>query len=119
MDQFVEVVTNVNGAVNGFVWGLPMLVLLVGTGILMTLLTKVFQVSHFGHWMKETIGGIFTNRHITAHTGKEDKSISQFQSLCTALAATIGTGNIVGVATAIALAARGPSSGCGSWPSLA
>ncbi len=107
MDKFVEVVTNVNGAVNGFVWGLPMLVLLVGTGILMTLLTKVFQVSHFGHWMKETIGGIFTNRHITAHTGKEDKSISQFQSLCTALAATIGTGNIVGVATAIALGGPG------------
>ncbi len=107
MDQFVELVTNVNGAVNGFVWGLPMLVLLVGTGILMTLLTKVFQVSHFGHWMKETIGGIFTNRHITAHTGKEDKSISQFQSLCTALAATIGTGNIVGVATAIALGGPG------------
>ncbi len=101
MEKFGEIVANVNGVVNDFVWGLPMLVLLVGTGILMTLLTKVFQVSHFGHWMKETIGGIFTNRHITAHTGKEDKSISQFQSLCTALAATIGTGNIAGVATAI------------------
>ena len=101
MEAFVSLVEKVNDAVNGFVWGLPMLILLVGTGILMTVLTKFFQVSHFGHWMKETIGGIFTNRHITAHTGKEDKSISQFQSLCTALAATIGTGNIAGVAAAI------------------
>ncbi len=107
MEQIGQAVANVNGVVNNFVWGVPMLVLLVGTGILMTLLTKVFQVTHFGHWMKNTIGGIFTNRHITAHTGKEDKSISQFQSLCTALAATIGTGNIVGVATAIALGGPG------------
>lgn len=101
MERLIEIVTDVNGAVNSFVWGIPMLVLLVGTGILMTVLTKGFQVSHFGHWMKHTIGGIFTNRHVTAHTGKEDKAISQFQSLCTALAATIGTGNIAGVAAAI------------------
>lgn len=101
MEKLLELVTTVNDAVNGFVWGLPMLVLLVGTGILMTVLTKGFQVSHFGHWMKQTIGGIFTNKRITAHTGKEDKAISQFQSLCTALAATIGTGNIAGVAAAI------------------
>lgn len=101
MDRVIEVVTNANDAVNGFVWGLPMLVLLVGTGILMTLLTKAFQVSHFGHWMKNTLGSIFSDKKITAHTGKEDRSISQFQSLCTALAATIGTGNIAGVAAAI------------------
>ncbi len=99
--NFVSTVENVNGAVNGFVWGLPMLVLLVGTGILMTCLTKVFQISHFKHWVKSTIGGIFKDKHVTAHTGKDDKQISQFQSLCTALAATIGTGNIAGVAAAI------------------
>ena len=93
--------TKINGAINGFVWGVPMLVLLVGTGILMTVLTKVFQISHFGYWMKHTLGSIFTDRHITKHTGTEDKSISQFQSLCTALAATIGTGNIVGVSSAL------------------
>lgn len=97
----VEMITNVNGAINGFVWGLPMLVLLVGTGILMTALTKFFQLSHIGHWFKNTIGGIFSDKHITKHTDKEDQSISQFQSLCTALAATIGTGNIVGVASAL------------------
>ncbi len=97
----VEVITNVNSAINGFVWGIPMLVLLVGTGILMTGLTKFFQLSHIGHWFKNTIGGIFSDKHITKHTDKEDQSISQFQSLCTALAATIGTGNIVGVASAL------------------
>ena len=102
MEGFLKIVEKVNGAVNGFVWGLPMLILLVGTGIVMTLLTKGFQVSHFAHWMKSTVGGIFTDKHVTAHTKKEDRSISQFQSLCTALAATIGTGNIAGVAAAIA-----------------
>ena len=101
LGNFVSTVESVNGAVNGFVWGLPMLVLLVGTGILMTCLTRVFQITHFKHWVKSTIGGIFRDKHVTAHTGKDDKQISQFQSLCTALAATIGTGNIAGVAAAI------------------
>ncbi len=101
MTQLITGITEVNDAVNGFVWGMPMLVLLIGTGILMTILTRVFQVTHFGYWIKETLGSIFTDKHVTKHTGKNDKSISQFQSLCTACAATIGTGNIVGVATAL------------------
>ena len=102
MSGFLKTVESVNGVVNGFVWGIPMLVLLVGTGVLMTCLTGWFQVSHFRYWLKHTIGAIFKNKHVTAHTDKEDRSISQFQSLCTALAATIGTGNIAGVASAIA-----------------
>lgn len=113
MENVVQTVTEVNNSVNSFVWGLPMLIMLVGTGILMTILTKAFQVTRFGYWMKETIGGIFTNKHITAHTAKDDKSISQFQSLCTALAATIGTGNISGVAAAIA--SGGPGSIFWMW----
>ena len=75
-----EKITAVNGAVNGFVWGLPMLILLVGTGILMTCLTRFFQITHVRHWFSKTIGAIFTDRHVTAHTGKDDKSISQFQT---------------------------------------
>ena len=113
MENIVQTVTTVNNAVNGFVWGMPMLIMLVGTGILMTILTRAFQLSRFGYWMKKTIGGIFTNKHITAHTAKEDRSISQFQSLCTALAATIGTGNISGVAAAIATG--GPGSVFWMW----
>ena len=96
MNGLRDIVAMVNGKVNDFVWGLPMLVLLVGTGILMTVLTKCFQLSHFRFWMAHTVGAIFKNKHVTAHTAKEDRSISQFQSLCTALAATIGTGNIAG-----------------------
>ena len=96
---FLDAVAKANDAVNGVVWGVPALALLAFVGVLMTVLTKVFQVTHFGHWIKKTIGAVFSDRHVTTHTS--DKSISQFQSLCTALAATVGTGNIVGVAGAI------------------
>lgn len=113
MTFMTDIISKVNDAVNSFVWGIPMLVLLIGTGILMTVLTKFFQLSHIGHWFKNTIGGIFKDRHITRHTDKDDKSISQFQSLCTALAATIGTGNIVGVASA--LVAGGPGAIFWMW----
>lgn len=101
----MELIEQINSAVNNIVWGPPMLILMGFVGVLMTILTRFFQISHFGHWMKNTIGGIFGNKHITAHT--KDKSISQFQSLCTALAATVGTGNIVGVASAIATGGPG------------
>lgn len=103
----MNLISNVNDAVNGFVWGLPMLVLLVGTGILMTVLTGFFQITHIGHWFSHTLGGIFKNKHVTAHTAEHDRQISQFQSLCTALAATIGTGNIAGVAAALATGGPG------------
>ena len=105
MNDLLAKVSDVNNAVNGVVWGIPALVLLAFVGVLMTVLTKVFQVSHFGHWMKKTIGAVFRDKHVTSHT--EDKSISQFQSLCTALAATVGTGNIVGVAGAILVGGPG------------
>ena len=95
----VDTITSVNDKVNGFVWGWFGVILLVGTGIVMTVLTKVFQISHIGHWFKETLGSLF-NKHVTSHS-KEKGSISQFQALCTALAATIGVGNIAGVAAAI------------------
>ncbi|SKB79914.1 alanine or glycine:cation symporter, AGCS family [Lachnospiraceae bacterium] len=97
----IEIISNVNSSVNGFVWGVPMLILLIGTGIMMTIRSRFFQVAHFAHWIGHTIGAVFTDKKVTAHTEKHDKSISQFQSLCTALAATIGTGNIAGVAAAI------------------
>jgi len=101
----MDLIDKINKAISDVVWGPPMIVLLGVTGILMTILTRFFQISHFGYWMKNTIGGIFRKKHVTAHT--TDKSISQFQSLCTALAATVGTGNIVGVAGAIATGGPG------------
>ncbi|MBR2551931.1 MAG: sodium:alanine symporter family protein, partial [Erysipelotrichaceae bacterium] len=113
MEGFIQIISRINDAVGNFVWGLPMLVLLVGTGILMTILTGFFQISHFRHWVSKTIGAVFTDRHVTAHTEKHDKAISQFQSLCTALAATIGTGNIAGVSAAIV--SGGPGSIFWMW----
>ena len=101
----IESITRINSAINNVVWGWPALILLGFVGILMTCLTKFFQLSHIGHWMKNTIGAIFKDKHVTGHT--KDRTISQFQSLCTALAATVGTGNIVGVAGAIAVGGPG------------
>lgn len=88
-------------AVNGIVWGPLGLGLLFGTGLLLTVRTGGFQLRRCGYWMRHTLGAILTDRSVTAHTAREEQAISQFQSLCTALASTIGTGNLVGVATAI------------------
>ena len=101
----MQVIEQVNGVINGWVWGPPMLVLMGVVGVLMTLLTGVVQLRHFAFGMKKTIGSIFKDKKVTAHT--KDRTISQFQSLCTALAATVGTGNIVGVAGAIATGGPG------------
>jgi len=103
----IETITSINNAVNGVVWGTFGIALLFIAGIVMTIVNKGFQFTRFGHWIKLTIGAIFKDKAVTAHTEKENKAISQFQSLCTALAATIGTGNIVGVATAIVLGGPG------------
>lgn len=105
MEGFLNVVETVNNAVNGVVWGWPALILLAAVGVIMTVLTKFFQLSHIGYWFKNTIGAIVSDKHVTKHT--KDKSISQFQSLCTALAATVGTGNIAGVASAIVVGGPG------------
>ncbi len=100
MEKFVEKVASVNGVINDAVWGLPGLILLIGTGVLLTLGTKVFQVSHIGHWWKQTVVSIF-KKDSKSIKNNDKKAISQFQALCAALAATVGTGNIAGVAAAI------------------
>ncbi|MBE7040753.1 MAG: alanine:cation symporter family protein [Ruminococcaceae bacterium] len=97
MEQFFKWLTDFNNSINGFVWGKG-LYLLLATGVLMTVVTGVFQITHIGHWFSETIGKIF-KKDVSGHV--KGKSISQFQALCTALAATIGVGNIAGVAAAI------------------
>ena len=97
MQNFLTGLTDFNNVVNSFVWGKG-LYLLLATGVLMTVITGVFQITHIGHWFSETIGKIF-KKDVSGHV--KGKSISQFQALCTALAATIGVGNIAGVAAAI------------------
>ena len=105
MDKILKAIETVNGEINGVVWGAFGLLLLVGTGILITCLTKFFQVSHIGMWFKHTIGSLF-DKSVIKHT-KEKGTISPFQALCTALAATVGTGNIAGVAAAICIGGAG------------
>ena len=82
----VDIVTRVNGVVNGFVWGPFGLALLFCTGLWLSIRTGFFQFRRMGYWLRHTIGAIFTNKDVTAHTSKEDMAISQFQSMCTALA---------------------------------
>lgn len=101
----LDKIAEINGSINGVVWGIFGLALLIGTGIIVTLCTKVFQISHLGHWWKNTIGSLF-KKDVIGHT-KEKGTISPFQALCTALAATVGTGNIAGVAAAICLGGAG------------
>ena len=85
----LEWITQINNAVNGVVWGPAGLALLFGTGLIMSVRTGFFQFRKMGYWLRHTIGAIFTNKDVTAHTSKEDMAISQFQSMCTALAGTI------------------------------
>ena len=106
MEQFLNSVAEVNNTINTFVWVKVGLVILIGTGILMTIVTRFFQVSHIKHWWKSTIGSLF-KKDVIGHDFKDKKSISPFQALCTALAATVGTGNIAGVAAAICIGGAG------------
>jgi AGCS family alanine or glycine:cation symporter len=105
MDAFINAVASINDKINGVVWGIPMLILLISTGIYMTARTGFFQVTKIKYWANETFLAIFKKRSVTKT--KEKKAISQFQALSTALAATIGTGNIAGVATAVCIGGPG------------
>lgn len=105
MDAIFQVIENVNGKVNNVVWGIPMLLLLLAVGLYLTVGTRFFQVTKFGYALKNTIFSMF--RKENAEKSKDKDAISPFQALATALAATVGTGNIVGVATAIAAGGAG------------
>ena len=107
----VQTIESVNGIINGFVWGPVMLVLLVGTGILLTVMAGFPQITKLGTIMKSTVGSLFGQ---DAHK-KDEASISPYQAVATALASTVGTGNITGVATAIV--AGGPGAVFWMWVS--
>ena len=102
LDQAMEVIKSIQDVV----WDKMGLVLLIGAGVILTFATKFFQVTHLKTWWMNTIGGLFS-RKSKARKNKEKGSVSQFQALCTALAATIGTGNIAGVASAIVVGGPG------------
>ena len=97
----METITTVNAAVNNFVWGVPAMICIVGVGLWLSVQTKFIQFRRFGTSMRETFGKMF---HRTDAT---DGAVTPFQAVCTALAATVGTGNIAGVAGAIAIGGPG------------
>ncbi len=87
-------------ALNGYVWGGPMIVLLIGTGILLTILTGFIQFTRLGTSLREVLGKLFARGH-------GEGSVTPFQAVATALASTVGVGNVAGVATAIFLGGPG------------
>lgn len=105
MDQFFISLAKGNDVVNTFIWTTLGLVLLLGTGILTTVSTRVFQITQIKLWWANTIGSLLKTE-VLQHN-KDKRAISPFQALCTALAATIGVGNIAGVAAAICIGGPG------------
>ena len=97
----VDAITKLNQTVNQIVWGIPMMLLIVGVGVYLSLRLHFLQFRHFGHIVKNTLGKAFQRN--TQHTG----AVSPFKAMCTALAASIGTGNIAGVSGAIAIGGPG------------
>lgn len=97
----LQTIESINSAVNNFVWGVPAMICIIGVGLYLTLGTRFLQFRKFPYAMKVTLGRIFKKREAS------DGAITPFQAVCTALAATVGTGNIAGVAGAIAIGGPG------------
>ena len=97
----VKLIESINGMINDFVWGIPMMVLILGVGVYLTITCGFPQFRHFVHIMKNTLGKIFEKGEA------KEGSVSPFKAMCTALAASIGTGNIAGVSGAIAIGGPG------------
>ena len=100
-------IESINNVVNNFIWGVPAMICIVGVGLLLSIRTGFLQIRKFPYAMKVTIGRMLKKREAS------DGALTPFQAVCTALAATIGTGNIVGVATA--LKAGGPGAVFWMW----
>jgi len=97
----LDKIAEINSKINGFVWGIPMMILILGVGVYLSLRCGFPQFSHFGYIMKNTFGKIFEKSE------KKEGSVAPFKAMCTALAASIGTGNIAGVSGAIAIGGPG------------
>lgn len=97
----LDTIQNINQVVNNFIWGVPAMICIIGVGFILSFRTRFVQIRKFPYAIKSTIGRMFKKK--TASDG----SITPFQAVCTALAATVGTGNIAGVAGAIAIGGPG------------
>ena len=96
-----ETIKSINDVLNGFIWGVPAMVCIIGVGLYLSIRTGFVQIRKFPYALKNTLGKIFEKKDI------KEGALSPFQAVCTALAATIGTGNIAGVAGAIAIGGPG------------
>lgn len=97
----LETIEKINSAVNNFIWGVPAMICIIGVGLYLSIRTNFLQIRKFPYAIKTTIGRMFKKKEAS------DGSITPFQAVCTALAATVGTGNIAGVAGAIAIGGPG------------
>ena len=97
----LSVIEKVNDVVNNFIWGVPAMICIIGVGLYLTIRTNFLQIRKFPYAIKTTIGRMFRKKDAS------DGSLTPFQAVCTALAATVGTGNISGVAGAIAIGGPG------------
>ncbi len=96
----LENIASINAWLNGYVWGLPLIILLMGTGVLLTILTGGAQFRYLWFALKEVLGKL-------RQGGGGEGSVRPFQAVATALASTVGVGNIAGVATAISIGGPG------------
>ena len=96
-----ELIYNINQILNNFIWGVPAMACIIGVGLYLGVRTGFIQVRRFGYAIRTTIGRMFKKKEAS------DGSLTPFQAVCTALAATVGTGNIAGVAGAIAIGGPG------------
>ena len=103
----IEFITTVNQAVNNFIWGVPAMVCIIGVGLWLSVRTGFIQLRKFPYAIKTTLGRMFRKKDAS------DGTITPFQAVCTALAGTVGTGNIAGVAGAIAIG--GPGAAFWMW----
>ena len=97
----LDIIESVNTAVNNFIWGVPAMICIIGVGLYLSLRTRFIQIRKFAYAIRSTLGKVFQKQ--TASDG----ALTPFQAVCTALAATVGTGNIAGVAGAIAIGGPG------------
>ena len=97
----LQMIENINSAVNNFIWGVPAMICIFGAGLYLSIRTGFLQIFKFPYAIRTTIGRMFRKRDAS------DGALTPFQAVCTALAATVGTGNIAGVAGAIAIGGPG------------
>ena len=97
----VEIIREINQVVNNFIWGVPAMICIIGVGLLLSVRTRFIQIRKFPYAIKTTVGRMFRKKDAS------DGAMTPFQAVCTALAGTVGTGNIAGVAGAIAIGGPG------------